>query len=118
MISAALSLLEAVVATSGPVYRGIDRNLRVDIPRIEVAIEIDGELSKPVWEQAARLTGSRLHRTRDGFFLSAVMYFGCDPVFSQEDRRSGTHRLIGVFRRLEHQSYGVRSAADRAAIAR
>ena len=36
MISAALVLLEAVLATSGPVYRGIDRNLRVDIPRIEV----------------------------------------------------------------------------------
>ena len=40
MISAALVLLEAVLATSGPVYRGIDRNLRVEIPRIEVAIAI------------------------------------------------------------------------------
>ncbi|MBA2258855.1 MAG: hypothetical protein H0W18_08160, partial [Acidobacteria bacterium] len=66
MISAALSLLEAVVSTSGPVYRGIDRNLRVDIPRIEVSIAIDGELSEPVWEQAARLTGFSQYAPDDG----------------------------------------------------
>lgn len=66
MISAALVLLEAVLAASGPVYCGIDRNLRVDIPRIEVAIEIDGELSEPVWEQAARLTGFSQYAPDDG----------------------------------------------------
>jgi hypothetical protein len=56
MISAAVFLLE-LIATSGPVYRGTDRNLRVDIPRIEISVEIDGEFAEAVWERAARLTG-------------------------------------------------------------
>ena len=51
---------------SGPVYRGTDRNLRVEIPRIEVAIEVDGNLSEPVWEQAARLTGFSQYAPNDG----------------------------------------------------
>jgi hypothetical protein len=51
---------------SGPVYRGTDRSLRVEIPRIETAIEVDGSLSEPVWEQAARLTGFSQYAPNDG----------------------------------------------------
>ncbi len=38
----------------------------VTIPRIEVAVEVDGELNEPAWQQAARLTGFRQFQPVDG----------------------------------------------------
>ena len=39
-----------------PVYRGTERQLKVDIPRIDATATIDGFLDEPAWQQAARLT--------------------------------------------------------------
>ena len=61
-----LLLALAVALGSGPVYRGTDRNVRVAIPRIEAAVEVDGNLSEPAWEQAARLTGFSQYAPNDG----------------------------------------------------
>src|SRR5829696_6172859 len=56
----------ATVLATGPVYRGTDGNLRVEIPRVDAAIEVDGNLSEPAWEQAARLTGFSQYAPNDG----------------------------------------------------
>ncbi|CAN5828292.1 hypothetical protein BH18ACI5_BH18ACI5_11060 [soil metagenome] len=61
-----LVLVLASTLAAGPVYRGTDKNVRVEIPRIDVAIEVDGTLSEPVWEQAARLTGFSQYAPNDG----------------------------------------------------
>ena len=64
-----LSILLLALGTalgSGPVYRGTDRNLRVEIPRVDAAVEVDGNLDEPVWEQAARLTGFSQYAPNDG----------------------------------------------------
>jgi hypothetical protein len=42
---------------SGPVFDGRARQLRVLIPRIEEAVQVDGVLDEAVWARAARLTG-------------------------------------------------------------
>jgi Domain of unknown function (DUF5916) len=56
MISLAAALA-ALAAASGPVYLGTERNIRVAIPRVDAAIQVDGQLSEPVWLEAARLSG-------------------------------------------------------------
>ena len=66
MTSFAALALAAAVAGSGPAFSGLDRALRVTIPRVETAIEIDGQLSEPVWEQAARLIGFSQYAPDDG----------------------------------------------------
>src|SRR5262245_66391231 len=49
--------LAALVGASGTVYLGTERNLRVAVPRIETSVQVDGQLSEPVWQEAAQLTG-------------------------------------------------------------
>ena len=44
-----LALLLAALAAAGPVYQGTERNLRVDIPRLDATVTVDGRLSEPVW---------------------------------------------------------------------
>ena len=61
-----LFLAFAATLATGPVYRGTDKNLRVEIPRIDASIEVDGSLSEPVWEQAATLTGFSQYAPNDG----------------------------------------------------
>ena len=38
----------------------------VTIPRLESAVQIDGEMNEAVWSQAARLTGFRQYEPVDG----------------------------------------------------
>jgi hypothetical protein len=66
MIPFAAAALSASLAASGQVYSGIDRDVRVTLPRIEATIQVDGALSEPVWEQAARLTGFSQYAPDDG----------------------------------------------------
>jgi hypothetical protein len=66
-----LALAQGPTATgatppSAAVYQGTERNLRVDIPRIDASVDIDGLLSEPVWQQAARLTGFSEYAPDDG----------------------------------------------------
>ena len=70
MLSAAVLLLSAASAGSGPIYKGSERNLRVDVPRIEASVHVDGDLSEPVWEQAARLTAFSQYAPDDGRLAS------------------------------------------------
>lgn len=60
--------LIAMLATlpGGNVYLGTERHLRVDIPRIEASVELDGRLTEPVWSQAARLAGFSQYAPEDG----------------------------------------------------
>jgi hypothetical protein len=51
-----VALIAAAATSSGPVYSGAERNLRVAVPRLEASVEVDGHLSEPAWEHAARLT--------------------------------------------------------------
>src|SRR4029078_6379107 len=59
-----MAMLELMLAAA--VYRGTERNIRVDIPRIEATVEVDGRLAEPAWQQAARLTGFSEYSPDDG----------------------------------------------------
>src|SRR6266550_65851 len=64
-------LLTTLVATallqdSALVYDGRAKRVHVDVPRIESAITIDGNLDEPVWRTAARLTGFSQYQPVDG----------------------------------------------------
>jgi hypothetical protein len=52
-----LALAAQVVADSGPVFDGRTRQLRVQVPRFEETVQVDGVLDEAVWARAARLTG-------------------------------------------------------------
>ena len=47
-------------------YVGRENQLRVAIPRVTVDVAIDGQLSEPVWQQAAVLTGFSEFSPHDG----------------------------------------------------
>jgi hypothetical protein len=87
MIPVAALLLGPWIVASGPIYVGTERNLRVDIPRIESTVQVDGRLSEPVWQQAARLTGFSQYAPDDGrpaadeteilvWYSPSAIYFG------------------------------------------
>src|SRR6266550_4252880 len=62
-----LALVTAVVLQdSSVVYDGRANRVRVDVPRIESATTIDGNLDEPVWRTAARLTGFSQYQPVDG----------------------------------------------------
>ena len=52
-----LLLALGAASAAGPAYSGVERNVRVEVPRIEATIEVDGHLTEAPWQQAARLTG-------------------------------------------------------------
>src|SRR5262249_16948464 len=64
-------ILSAVIADAGPVYVGTDHNIRVEIPRLEATVQVDGQLTEAVWQQAARLTGFSQYSPDDGRPASA-----------------------------------------------
>ncbi|MGH7603624.1 MAG: DUF5916 domain-containing protein [Gemmatimonadaceae bacterium] len=47
-------------------YDGRQKNVRVDVPRVDTTITIDGNLDEPVWRRAARLTGFSQYQPVDG----------------------------------------------------
>jgi hypothetical protein len=49
-----------------PTYSGWDRQLRVEIPRLDARATIDGVLDDEVWSRAARLTGFSQYQPVDG----------------------------------------------------
>jgi hypothetical protein len=55
-----------VVLDSATVYDGRANRTRVDIPRIDTAATIDGNLDEAVWSRAARLTGFSQYQPVDG----------------------------------------------------
>ena len=86
MMPPLLGFLAAVLA-AGPVYQGSERNLRVAAPRIDAAIQLDGQLSEAVWQQAACLTGFSEYAPDDGhladeqtevliWYSPSAIYFG------------------------------------------
>ena len=77
----------------------------ITIPRVEAAIEIDGILDEPVWEQATRLTGFHQFRPADGrpaveeteirvWYSPNAIYFG----IIAHDRQPGTIRATNADR--------------------
>ena len=83
-------LLVARIAAVLPValtYIGRENQLNVPIPRIEADVTVDGNLSEPVWRQAALLTGFSEFSPHDGipaadsthvlvWYSPTAMYFG------------------------------------------
>ncbi len=55
MLPSALFVLH-LLAPDTLVYRGARHELRVELPRIDAEITVDGALTEPVWARAARLT--------------------------------------------------------------
>ena len=70
-----------------PVYIGTEHALRVAVPRLEEPTTVDGTLSEPVWQQAARLKGFSEYMPDDGraaadetevlvWYSSTAIHFG------------------------------------------
>ncbi|HYS69034.1 MAG TPA: hypothetical protein VEM14_02260, partial [Gemmatimonadaceae bacterium] len=81
-----LALVTAVVLQdSSVVYDGRANRVHVEIPRIESAVTIDGNLDEPVWGRAARLTGFSQYQPVDG--LPAVdptevlVWYSADAIY-------------------------------------
>jgi hypothetical protein len=55
VVHAFLSVILAAAAAGSVVHSGREGRLDVAIPRLDIAIEVDGALDEPVWGQAARL---------------------------------------------------------------
>src|SRR5262245_3110902 len=53
-------------AATTSTYSGRDNQLRVDVPREDAEIKVDGVLDEPAWETAARLTGFSQYAPTDG----------------------------------------------------
>src|SRR5688572_28022829 len=73
----------------------------VTIPRVEAAVQIDGQLDEPVWANAARLTGFRQYQPIDGrpaeentevlvWYAPDAVYFGIRAFDSQPGRIRAT----------------------------
>ena len=76
-MSGVACLLPVLAAAQGPsapaepalaaaVFSGVDRQLRVQPPRIEAEVQVDGQLDEAAWAQAARLTGFSRYAPVDG----------------------------------------------------
>jgi hypothetical protein len=72
---------------SGPIYAGTEHNVRVQIPRVDATVQLDGQLSEPVWQDAARLTAFSEYYPDDGraapeetevlvWYSPTAIYFG------------------------------------------
>jgi hypothetical protein len=55
-----------VLQDSSHVYDGREKDIRVDVPRIDTTIVIDGNLDESVWRRAAQLTGFSQYQPVDG----------------------------------------------------
>ncbi len=63
----ALSLAQPAPASPRPaVYIGTERDLRVEVPRLDASIVVDGSLSEDAWQQAAHLKGFSEYLPDDG----------------------------------------------------
>ncbi len=61
-----LSLVAPAAAEAPPSYSGRESQVRVEIPRIEEQVKVDGILSEAAWERAARLVGFSQYAPVDG----------------------------------------------------
>ena len=60
-----LTFLQIAAAQPATVYNGRAGQTAVSPPRIEQSVEIDGNLSEPVWQRAALLTGFSVYQPVD-----------------------------------------------------
>ncbi|HEV8598736.1 MAG TPA: DUF5916 domain-containing protein [Gemmatimonadales bacterium] len=65
-MSVTILLALAALQDSTPVHRGRASELRVRPPRLEASITVDGQLTEPVWTQAARLIEFSQYQPVDG----------------------------------------------------
>jgi hypothetical protein len=79
----ALALAFSVAADS--VYDGRANRVHVDVPRMDSAIVIDGNLSEGVWSHAARLTGFSQYQPVDGRPADeptdVLVWYGPDAIY-------------------------------------
>lgn len=66
MLGTVTTFLSILAVDSSLIYRGDRRQTEVPIPRIDAAVVVDGTLSEPVWQRAARLTGFSQFSPTDG----------------------------------------------------
>jgi hypothetical protein len=84
----ALALQAPAAEANDRVYSGAERDLAVDLPRVEEAeVRIDGQLDEPFWREAAVLTGFTQFQPADGipasektevlvFYTPSALYVG------------------------------------------
>jgi Domain of unknown function (DUF5916) len=60
------SAAEASVGLAAAVFSGVERQLEVEPPRLEMEVAVDGVLDEPPWRDAARLTGFSRYLPVDG----------------------------------------------------
>lgn len=84
-----------------PIFSGVERQLQVDIPRIDTTAVVDGVLDDAVWSRAARLTGFSQYQPVDGrpaeeptdvyvWYAPDALYFGIHAVEAHGDEVRAT----------------------------
>src|SRR5438270_7467271 len=87
MLPSLLLWARLATATVALIYIGRDNQLHVRVPRVETDVTIDGNLSEPVWQDAALLTGFSEFSPHDGipaadstqvlvWYSPTAVYFG------------------------------------------
>ena len=82
-------VLAAVALIAGgpvrPVYSGRSGDIRVNIPRLDAKVTVDGRLDEPVWSDAALLTGFSQHLPVDGIAtddsMQVLVWYGPDAIY-------------------------------------
>ena len=97
-----LAALVLIAADTTLVFSGRAGRTRLEVPRIEATITIDGELSEPVWSRAARLTDFSQYQPVDGrpaaeptevlvWYAADAIYFGIKATEVHGDVIRATH---------------------------
>ncbi len=95
-------LAVSLLRDSAVVYDGRANQTRVEIPRIEATVTVDGSLNEPVWSHAARLTGFSQYQPVDGraaeepteilvWYAADAIYFGIKATELHGDVVRATH---------------------------
>src|SRR4051794_2464031 len=97
-----LAALLVLAADTTLVFSGRNRHIRLDVPRQEAAITIDGELDEPAWARAAHLTDFSQYQPVDGrpaaeptevlvWYAADAIYFGIKATEIHGDVIRATH---------------------------
>jgi hypothetical protein len=89
---------------SAAVYSGRERQLDVQVPRVDAQVEVDGRLAEPAWAEAAVLTGFSQYTPNDGvaaddstevlvWYSATAIHFG---IRAHEAHRAGGRPAVNA----------------------
>jgi hypothetical protein len=80
-----IALFQIAAVASGPVFSGRAGHVEVNAPRLADTVTIDGNLSEPVWDKAARLTDFSEYIPVDGLpaadSTEVLVWYSADAIY-------------------------------------